>query len=58
MNLAQSLKPLKGFENMMNKMKKVALPYLPLFAIPKAVMAYEAPPGFESFSQVHEMNFV
>ena len=49
MNLAQSIKPLRGFENMMNKIKKVALPYLPLFAIPSAAMAYEAPPGFEEF---------
>lgn len=31
--------------------------YLPLFAMSTAAMAAEAPPGFEQFHSLHEVNF-
>lgn len=57
-DLAKSLNPMKGLENMVNRMKKVPLVYLPLFALPNAALAMEAPPGFDDFAPLHEQDFL
>lgn len=57
-DLSKSMKPVQGFEKMVNWMKKAPYIYLPLFALPNAAFAMEAPPGFENFSPIQEDGFL
>ena len=58
MDISKSLNPVKGFEKIMNGMKKVPLLYVPLFGLPSAAFAMDAPPGFAEFSPLHKEGFL
>lgn len=58
MRLSESLKSIKGFDNVMDWLKKVPLVYLPLFSLPSAAFAYGAPPGFDDFDAIHQVTFI
>ena len=67
MDLAKSMKGVKGFEKIVNWIKKVPTLYLPLFALPSTALvmdvwskalAMDAPPGFDDFAPIHQGGFL